>query len=95
MGVLCTATSCLQFYCNGKLVAQKMGKLPRPLYALVDLYGPITQVKVIPPPIDTGPTLQISKLPVGAPNVHIDCQYFQTCRRVVHALGIAGICIRA
>lgn len=89
VGVLCTPQGGIQFYLNGKIVAQLPGSVPKPRYGLVDLYGPVAEVKVIPFVQNTA-VLQLGRLPVGAPNAPIECPYFQICRRILHALAVPG-----
>lgn len=89
VGVLCTPQGGLQFYLNEKIVAQLPGKVPKPRYGLVDLYGPVAEVKVVPF-VQKRDILQLGRLPVGAPNAPIECPYFQICRRILHALAVPG-----
>ena len=94
LGVVCIEGG-IRFLVNGKIAAHVPIEAPHPRHVLVDVYGPVTEVKVLPMQWRDSLVLRIGQLPKDMTKTRIYCQYFQLCRRFLSAqrITIPGIYI--
>lgn len=85
----------IRFLINGKTVADTPIQDSHPRHVLVDVYGPVKAVKVLPMQWRDSLVLRIGQLPKEMTRTKICCQYFQLCRRFLSAqrCTISGICL--
>lgn len=85
LGVVCIPQEGVRFFINGKIAAHVPIEAPSPRRVLVDVYGPVTTVEVLPMEWRDSLAMRIGGLAKEMSRTDIHCPYFELCRRFLSA----------
>jgi hypothetical protein len=85
LGVVCIPQSGVRFLVNGKIAARVPFEVPNPRHVIVDVYGRVTAMEVLPMSWRDAVALRIGGLPTEMGRGSVQCRYFELCRRFLAA----------